>query len=1473
MSNPTSASTAPAATLNIPSISSVSRTASSSKSTQPSNRLYDIPALENDGSNFQLWKYRVELILDLRGLWGIIDGTEALPDKTTLPDEHQEWLGRNKEARAQIALTLKDEPLNGILYTPMAKDAWRKLCERYEGKGKQTIAQLIGELFRNTLTDESPMETQLNAMQQKAFILTSLGQPLDDTLVAVAMVISLPPSYAILRTILMSTSDKLTTEAVFTQVLVEEKQRQANNGQSALVAKGPAPKGKSKRRDKKKSDKKCTYCSMSGHEEKECRKKKAAEEAAKASGSTEKDKTKDKPELSAKVAHLPSHYNTPLQLFVARERSKCATRFDWVVDSGASANMTCQREVFINYRTLTPPEQVVIGDGRSISAVGIGRVEIDVHTGGDEYIRTILQEVYHVPDLNTNLLSVPRLTKQGLEVTFDGSTCKILANGRVAARARKQDSLYILEILPRKTARAYVLQGPSVALNPEASITALTSCMLTSSASLSTWHRRLGHINFDAVSKLLRKDMVNGIKVTGPSTHDKAVCQPCLKGKQHRDTIPKKSDVENPKVLHRTYSDVCGPMETTARTGSRYFVTFIDAHSHHLVVKLVKTKDETFQLTKAYFERAETQTGERPNYFRSDGGGEYGSKEFSSYLESKGIHHEKTNAYTPQENGVAERMNRTLVEMARSMLNDAGLPNTYWGDAILYSAHILNRVPTRATNGDITPHEAFTGNKPSVSHLRVFGCKAHVHIPEEKRQKLGVKSLECVNLGYAEHRRAYVCLDRKTGRIVESRDIVFDEGDPQGPSRVKIDTTPLEKQAVANKPNADEVTNLEEPSEPAILEEYPSDAPESDGPDAESSQESDDDCEQPIPPSEVNPGSKSTSQEVSTTPLTRATHIPSARTHTPTTARPPAPYPRPAPPPEVRRSSRARRAPIRDDDARYSVNAYEKSTLPRQQETPVQPASDAVGEIKDTETHEEVYKATISSDDEPRTFNEAISRPDADLWYAAMTEELKIFEKIGLYEVVERPRDRKIVDSKWVFKIKRGPNGEIERYKARLVAKGFTQVHGIDYTDTFAPVTKFSTIRVLLALAAKHDLEIHQMDVKSAFLNGELEEEIYLHLPPGFCDSSDLVWKLKRALYGLKQAHKSWYKRLCTVFEALGFTRSEADHSVFFKVEDGTIIIVAVYVDDKLILSKDQKVINQLKVRLAAEYDLTDLGEARWILGMEIIRDREKRMIELSQRRYIESILERFEMGSSRPVATPMDPNTKLVKVNEAEVDVKTYQSALGALMYAMLATRPDIAFAVGALSKFAATPGQAHWTALKRVYRYLRGTANMCLTYRGNSETDLLAFVDADWASDINDRRSTTGFVFLISGGAISWSSKKQTSVALSSTEAEYMAAAAATKEAIWLKTFLSELNFSKTHPITLQIDNQSAILLAKNAMFHERTKHIAIRYHFIREKLEEGEICVEYVPTNEQVADVLTKPLTREKHGRFLRGMGVMM
>jgi Reverse transcriptase (RNA-dependent DNA polymerase) len=393
--------------------------------------------------------------------------------------------------------------------------------------------------------------------------------------------------------------------------------------------------------------------------------------------------------------------------------------------------------------------------------------------------------------------------------------------------------------------------------------------------------------------------------------------------------------------------------------------------------------------------------------------------------------------------------------------------------------------------------------------------------------------------------------------------------------------------------------------------------------------------------------------------------------------------------------------------------------------------------------------------------------------------------------------------------VKRGPDGEITRYKARLVARGFTQIEGIDYTETFAPVAKFTSIRTLLALAAHQNLELHQMDVKTAFLNGDLNEEIYMNLPPGF-RKPNVIWKLKKGLYGLKQASREWYKKIRTEFEALDFKRCQTDHGIFHLSKNGTRVIIAIYVDDLLILSNSSTAVDQVKSDLKKKFDMTNLGEARWILGMEVTRDRANRTISLSQRQYVQDILERHGMANCRPVSTPMVPNLTLEKLKEPEFDATTYQSAVGSLMYAMIGTRPDLAHAVGVLSQFSAKPGVAHWTALKHVFRYLCGNSDVSIIYDGKkNNASLTGYVDADWAADKNDRRSLTGYVFILCGGAVSWSSKKQSSMAQSSTEAEYMAGAHAAKEIAWLRTFLSEIGEIQNSPTSLWIDNQSAIAL----------------------------------------------------------------
>jgi Reverse transcriptase (RNA-dependent DNA polymerase) len=431
-------------------------------------------------------------------------------------------------------------------------------------------------------------------------------------------------------------------------------------------------------------------------------------------------------------------------------------------------------------------------------------------------------------------------------------------------------------------------------------------------------------------------------------------------------------------------------------------------------------------------------------------------------------------------------------------------------------------------------------------------------------------------------------------------------------------------------------------------------------------------------------------------------------------------------------SERLRRAPVRGDDARYEVSSYQRAN--REHPTP---AAEPVGDhdAPTLEPDHDAFAGVTSLNQDPLTYNEAMRGPGTDKWLEAVAAELGSLQQMGVYDVVERPPDRKIIPTKWVFKTKRGPNGDIIRYKGRVVAKGYAQVPGLDYDETFAPVVKFTTIRTLLALAAHHDLEIHQLDIKTAFLHGELKEEIYAQCPQGFEHRPNEVWRLRKSIYGLKQASREWYAKVLALFLKLEFVRLNSDYAVFYKRANGRLIIIAVYVDDMLMFVNSLHHIKELKKQLASHFELTDLGEVRWILNMEIFRDRKRRTISLSQQQYVETILERHGMSECRPVSTPVATNTKLDKLEEAEVDTLQYQSQLGAVMYAMLGTRPDLAFAVQMLSQHAATPGEPHMGALKRVFRYLRKCTNTRLTFSGKDDSpELIGYVDADWANDSSD-------------------------------------------------------------------------------------------------------------------------------------------
>ena len=454
-----------------------------------------------------------------------------------------------------------------------------------------------------------------------------------------------------------------------------------------------------------------------------------------------------------------------------------------------------------------------------------------------------------------------------------------------------------------------------------------------------------------------------------------------------------------------------------------------------------------------------------------------------------------------------------------------------------------------------------------------------------------------------------------------------------------------------------------------------------------------------------------------------------------------------------------------------------------------------------------------------------------------MQAEVDSLENNNTWTFVDKPQDKNVLPGRWVYKVKYSADGEVDKYKARYVAKGFTQVEGLDFFETYAPTCKPETFRTLLAVATQKGLELRQMDVKSAYLHSEIEEEIYLEQPQGFVkqgkNGQPLACKLNKSIYGLKQAAKNWYESLANLLIKNGFQRSRNDYCLFVrKKKDGTFSYILLWVED-IIIAGEHNVVNAIKSLLEKSFKMDDRGELHWFLGMRILRSEDK--ITVDQEKYIENLLEQFNMTNCKPKATPGEVNSKLVKNNGEHqlVDTKLYRSLVGSLLYIGKQTRPDILNVVNQLSRFFEKPDTTHWKAAKDVLRYLKGTINLRLTFIKNSSMKLVGDADADWSGDLDERKSTTGYYFKFqgNGAAISWGVKKQSTVVLSSTEAEYKAMAAAVQEAIYLRSLMKDFGYPMKEPTQIGEDNQSCIKMCHNPVMHKRSKHIDTKLHFIRE------------------------------------------
>ncbi|GJS97489.1 retrovirus-related pol polyprotein from transposon TNT 1-94 [Tanacetum coccineum] len=505
---------------------------------------------------------------------------------------------------------------------------------------------------------------------------------------------------------------------------------------------------------------------------------------------------------------------------------------------------------------------------------------------------------------------------------------------------------------------------------------------------------------------------------------------------------------------------------------------------------------------------------------------------------------------------------------------------------------------------------------------------------------------------------------------------------------------------------------------------------------------------------------------------------------------------------------------------------------------------------------------------EPKNVNEALGD---ESWIVAMQEELNQFIANDVWELVPQPKNMTIIGTKWVFRNKLDENGVVSRNKARLVAQGYNQQEGIDYDETYAPVARLESIRILLAYACALDFKLFQMDVKSAFLNGFINEEVYVAQPPGFIDfeKPDHVYKLKKALYGLKQAPKAWYDRLKAFLIKHEYKMGMVDNTLFTKKKSSNLIIVQIYVDDIIFGSTCQDMCDEFAKIMHDEFEMSMMGELNFFLGLQIKQMEDG--IFFNQSKYIKEMLKKFGLEDSKPMKTPMSSDTKLTKDEECEsVDSTKYRGMIGSLLY-LTASRPDIMFSVCLCARFQEAPKTSHLEAVKRIFRYIKGTTHLGLWYPKGTGIETVVYADSDHAGDYVDRKSTSGIYTFVGCCLTSWFSKKQTALAISTTEAEYVSAGKACQQALWMKQALIDYDV-RLDDVPIMCDNKGAIDLSKNPVQHSRTKHIEIRHHFLRDNVQKGHISIEKVPSVDNIADILTKPLKCESFNYLRLGLGMM-
>lgn len=1159
----------------------------------------------------------------------------------------------------------------------------------------------------------------------------------------------------------------------------------------------------------------------------------------------------------------------------------------FIIDSGSTEHNFVEKSFIEN---LIPYNRdITIADGKKIPIEGKGEAFLNVKYGhsNDDIRIWHFNDVNYVPKMNTNLISTQKLCeKSKCEIKFGEKHCYIIhKNSKPFIIGDFVDGSYILNVC-EKTDNESLAQN-----NVESQVSNNTNISKSNNPKcIHEWHNILGHRNLNDIRKM---KYLNIKKCTCIDE-----CESCQRGKQTKKCYHKIStSIPITEKLQVISSDICGPMNVNTIHGEKYYISFTDSYTGYTWIKLLKTKDqaadEIINLLKYLFNNFSRVM----KIFKVDQGPELISERVRKSLNEYGVILKTTCRFSSNQNAKIERKHRTIMDAARSMLFHAGLPKYLWGYAVKYAVNIQNTLPSG--RNQLIPCKEMFDLTPNHNEYHEFGCSIFVHIPEQKRKKLDERCETAKFLGFDPEKMGIYCYNGK--QILTTRDVVFakysrpknendkeiffellnmndNENLPESMCDCDSDYDYLKykksleqlndehyslKEIEIQLNSAETLKNENENNEQNIIQEIEENKHSEENPTNVNILE----------PNLNNENVFSEENDLDESDITNNDSL----------------------------------VIIEDSDENVSNNNNENIIInePDEEESEETQENYPCQSHNDDDSSESDYPdypwdvsycrrarvntgiskcnlcfSTLTENNpiikifEPKTHKQAMECKDRAYWQEAMNNELNSLNEMNTWSIEDLPEGKIAIGNKWVFKVKYNSEGYVEKYKARLVAKGYTQKYGQDYWEVFAPVGRPETLKMLLNIASQKQYKLSQFDVQTAFLNGDLFEDIYMKPPIGHELPKGKVYKLKKSLYGLKQAARAWNDKFKKALIKGGAKQSLNDPCLFIMKCGTSICYILIHVDDILACTNNPNMIESLEKTLNDNFVSKNLGEVRTYLGISISRDNSG-IYSISQENYIDGLVDKFNLISTRKQKIPMISSyhaDRQQKCNEKFIENNTeYRSIIGGISYIANSTRPDIAVSSSILSRNLEKPLEFDMKEAKKVVAYLRDTKKLKLKMYdsiNSGKYDLVGYVDSDYG-EAQDRKSQTGLLVFRNGGLISWKSKRQSTVAQSTAEAEYVSIAECCKELLWIKNLCLDFGIWAEN-IMIKSDSMPAISMSEGCQT-QRCKQIDIKHHFIRDILEKNIMNIEYVSTEENIADLLTKPLKEVKVRRFAKALGL--